>query len=130
MERDDLTMLVARNIEAIIARKGLTPAEVNRRAKLNQTGVNDILSGKSRNPRLDTIHKIAVLALGVPVSALFAEPSESALDDEISHVLGILPPDDRRRFLRIANALLTGDEDTLPPAPSGQGQAATTSGNG
>ena len=65
-------MLVAANIEAAMARRGINPAELARRAGTNSTGVYDILSGKSRSPRLDTIAKIAS-ALSVPISALFEE---------------------------------------------------------
>lgn len=53
MERDAIAMLVAKNLEAAMDRKGTNPAEVARRAGLNPTGVYDILSGKSRHPRLD-----------------------------------------------------------------------------
>lgn len=109
MERDDLTMLVARNIEAAIARQGLNPAEVARRANINPTGIYDILKGKSRHPRLDTIKKIAVDGLGIPVSMLFAEPNEDDIDREIAEKLGLLSLDERRKFLRIARAMLEGN---------------------
>ncbi|MDF3904669.1 helix-turn-helix transcriptional regulator [Paracoccus sp. AS002] len=113
MERDDLTMLVARNIEAIIARKGLTAAEVNRRANLGQTGVNDILHGKSRNPRIDTIHKIAVMGLKVPVSALFSEPRGEMLDQELLETFGMMTLAERERFLNMARAYLgNGPEES------------------
>lgn len=104
MERDDLVMTVARNIEAAMARKGTNPAEVARRARLNPTAVYDILSGKSRSPKLDTLNKIAVMGLNMPVSALLVEPSEDELSQELVETLGLLGPDDRRRFLTMLRA--------------------------
>lgn len=104
MERDEITMLVVRNIEAAMSRKGLSPAEVQRRADMGQTGLYDILKGKSRSPRIDTLQKLATRGLGVPVASLLMEPSEDDVDQELVEILGMLPPDERRRFLSIARA--------------------------
>ena len=104
MERDELVMLVARNIEAAMARKGTNAAEVARRAHMNPTAVYDILSGKSRSPKLDTLHKIAVLGLGVPVASLLVEPSDDELSQELAETLGLLSPADRQKFLTMLRA--------------------------
>ena len=90
-----------------MARKGSNPSEVARRAGLNPTGVYDILSGKSRSPRLDTLSRIAVLGLGVPLASLLAEPSEDDLSQELIETIGLLPPQERRRVLAMIRALLT-----------------------
>lgn len=105
MERDEITMLVASNIEGIMAQKGLTAAKVAARAKLNPTGVYDILSGKSRSPRLDTIAKIAK-ALDVPVSRLFEEPREGAMREQLVSAFSRLPTDEQRRLVLTAQAWL------------------------
>lgn len=110
MERDEIVMLVAHNIEAAMRRKGTNPAEVDRRAGLNPTGVYDILSGKSRSPRLDTLNKIAVDGLQMPLTALLVDPNEDDLDQDLVEAIGLMPADDRRRFLTMARALLA------PPA--------------
>ena len=107
MERDAVVMIVARNLDATMARKDTNPSEVARRAGLNPTGVYDILSGKSRSPRLDTLNRIAVQWLGVPLAALLAEPSEDDLSQELVETIGLLPPDERRRVLAMIRALLT-----------------------
>lgn len=99
-------MLVASNLAAAMKRKGTNPAEVARNAGINPTGVYDILSGKSRSPRLDTLNKIAKLGLHVPLSTLFEEPRADVLDQEIQELLGMLPGADRRRFLALGRALL------------------------
>ena len=103
MERNEVVMLVARNIQAIIERKGTNPAEVARNAGINPTGVYDIMSGKSRSPRLDTIAKIAA-ALHVPVAALFEEQGESELRDSIIEAIALLNPAERQRILVTARA--------------------------
>lgn len=54
-------------LRALIAAKKITPRELSRRVGDNPYLVRDILSGKSRNPRTDTIAKIA-MELGVDVS--------------------------------------------------------------
>lgn len=117
MERDAISMLVARNIEAVMARKRMTPAEVNRKAGLGQTGVNDIISGKSGSPKVSTLRKIAEDALEVPVISLLMEPNEDPLDQEIFEALGMLPRDERRKFLRIAQAMKDADPGGSGAAP-------------
>ncbi|WP_102869778.1 helix-turn-helix domain-containing protein [Phaeobacter inhibens] len=103
MERDELTMLLATNIQARMAQRGTNAAQLARAAGMNATAVYDILSGKSRNPRLDTIHKIA-RELGVTVQHLLREKSDDKLRDDISAVLDSLPDEDRRRLLVTAQA--------------------------
>jgi transcriptional regulator with XRE-family HTH domain len=105
MERDEATMLVAHNIASIMEAKGTNAAEVARRAGLNHTGVYDIISGKSRNPRLDTIHKIATKGLGVPLSALFLSPDMKSARAEIMACFQDMPHEDQERLLTIARAL-------------------------
>lgn len=111
MEREKITMLVARNIEIAMERLGTNPSEVARRAKINPTGVYDILSGKSRNPRLDTLYKIASQGLGVPFSELFSEPNSDEVDKEISGLLAkasMLPHAERTRLSDLLKAYLAG----------------------
>lgn len=90
-----------------MTRKGTNSAEVARRAGINPTGVYDILSGKSRSPRLDTLNRIAVLGLGVPLASLLAEPTEDDLSQELIEAIGVLPHDDRRKILAMIRALLS-----------------------
>lgn len=87
-------------------RRGSNPSDLAKKAGINPTGIYDILSGKSRSPRLDTLHKIAV-GLGVPFNALFVEPLEDQLDQDLVEALGQMPIAERRRFLLMARALLS-----------------------
>lgn len=109
MERDAVSMLVAKNLEATMERKGTNPAEVARRSGLNPTGVYDILSGKSKSPRLDTLNRIAVQGLGVPLATLLAEQTEDHLSQELIEAIGMLPPPDRKRILAMIRALLDAE---------------------
>lgn len=103
MERDDLTMKVARNIATLMEARGLDAAKLARRAGLNPTGIYDILSGKSRSPKIETIGKIAI-GLGVPVSLIFEDdPLRSARDDLIA-VFDALPEERRALLLQAARA--------------------------
>lgn len=99
-------MLVARNIEATMQRKGSNPSDLAKKAGINPTGIYDILSGKSRSPRLDTLHKIAK-GLGVPFNTLFVEPAEDQLDQDLVEAFGRMPISERQRFLVMARALLS-----------------------
>lgn len=86
-------------------RKELSAPEVARRAKINATGVYDILSGKSRSPKIETLGKIAG-ALEVPVALLFEEQSDIELRNEIISVLAKLPAPEQHRLLLTARAWL------------------------
>jgi transcriptional regulator with XRE-family HTH domain len=103
MTRDELSMTIAANLQDAMARKGLNAAEVARRAGINSSGVYDILSGRSRSPRLDTIHKIAD-ALRVPVASLFEEKRISELRAAIIDAIEGLSEEDRARILSTARA--------------------------
>lgn len=96
-------MIVARNLEALIQARDTNPAELARRAKINPTGVYDILSGKSRSPKVETLGKIAE-ALGVPVATLFEEANDAELRGEIVALFSQLPEVDRQRLVQIAQA--------------------------
>ena len=92
-------MLVAQNIEALMKARKMDAAKLGRAAKLNATGIYDILSGKSQSPKIGTIAKIAQ-GLDVPISAIFESASDAELRDELSHLMEKLPPDRRELLLR------------------------------
>lgn len=104
MERNEVVMLVASNLEHAMRMQGTNPAELARNAGINPTGVYDILSGKSKSPRLDTICKIAE-ALHIPITRLFEEKGDDELREAITDVLLSLPHDERERLLVMARAL-------------------------
>lgn len=103
MGRSDIAMLFAANIEAIMKLRGMDPAKLGRAAGMNRTGIYDILSGKSKNPRLDTVEKIAS-ALNVAPSALFVDRPIDELQAQLYSVLMSLSAGERERLLITANA--------------------------
>lgn len=106
MERTQIMSIVARNLSVLMEERGTNPFELAKRAGVNQTAIYDIMKGKSQNPRVDTLHKIAVEGLGVPLSALVSEPSDIELNRQLVEVFGLLPETDRARILTMARALL------------------------
>ena len=76
--KDYLKMIAARNIQALIEKRGLPPVGLAREANLNRTGVFDILKGRVKNPRLDTMEKIAT-AIGVTVQELLTDMPDDSL---------------------------------------------------
>ena len=103
MERHEITMILASNLQAAMERRGVNAAELARKAHLNPTGVYDILSGKSRSPRLDTVAKIAG-ALAVSFSSLFEDKSDADIRAQLIEAVGALPPDERKKLLLTARA--------------------------
>lgn len=71
-------MSVAENIRKLIAFKQTTASAVSKKAGLPRDAVRDILIGKSKNPRADTILKIAQ-ALEVDPANLMGEEELAAL---------------------------------------------------
>jgi len=98
MQRDAITMTVAGNIKAIMDERGTNAAEVARLAGLNPTAVYDIMSGKSRSPRIETLGKIAG-ALRVPIAVLFEDRPTDALRAEIEMLFSQLPAEERQRLV-------------------------------
>lgn len=96
-------MLVAQNISTLMEARGLDAAKLARRADLNPTGIYDILSGKSRSPKIETIGKIA-RALNVPISVIFDSDPSSRLQDDLMSIYETLPEDQKRLLLQTARA--------------------------
>ena len=75
--------VIRRRLEYLIDQRGIT---VNRLATLSgitQTTVENIVHGKTRNPKLKTLHRLAC-GLDMTVSELldFPEMDETIFDDE------------------------------------------------
>ena len=98
-------MLVARNIQALMEAKGLDPAKLARASGLNPTGIYDIIKGKSRSPKIETVYKIAK-GLGVPITAIFSEHSASERDKELMIIYDQLSEDKREMLMQAARAWL------------------------
>lgn len=102
-------MLVAKNIETLMVARGLDAAKLARLAGMNPTGIYDILSGKSRSPKVETISKIAN-ALEVTMPAIFEDVSNETLDNEIMFIWAQLPEIERKRLLQTGRSWLPDQE--------------------
>lgn len=109
MERDKITMIVAQNIEALMVARNLDAAKLARASNLNPTGIYDILSGKSRSPKIETISKIAK-GLGVPVAAIFEEMTTDEMRHDLLFVYEQLSPLDRERLVKTGEAWLPKED--------------------
>ena len=106
MKREKLTLIMAANITALMEERKLSAPKLAEKAKLNPTGIYDILKGKSRSPKIETIAKIAN-GLGVPVSAIFSGSNELGPHDELIRVFGQLPADKRQLLMQAAKSWLS-----------------------
>lgn len=106
-------MLFAANLAAIIELRETDPAKLARKAGMNKTGIYDILSGKSKNPRLDTVEKIA-RALEVPPSRLFADTPLDELQAQLYSTLMDLGLSDREKLLLTAKSWAAHEQPQEP----------------
>ena len=107
MARDTVTETLVRNLQRLMELRGTNAHELAARSGINPTGVYDILSGKARSPKLETLAKLAA-ALHVSPSALIETPPESRLREDLEAIFHQLAPADQERILMIATALLAG----------------------
>ena len=113
MERHNIAMTFAANLDAIMREREIDASRLARDAGMNRTGVYDILSGKSQNPRLDTLAKLAK-ALQVSPAALLADRPVSELENQLHNIMAQLSPVERSRLILTAQAWASHG---LMPAP-------------
>ncbi len=75
---------VVKQIERRMTALKLNPKSLSQKAKLNDTAVRDIIEGRSKNPRHDTLQKIAK-ALGCTVGDLSGERPDRSTAERRSH---------------------------------------------
>lgn len=101
----ELKMIIAANIQALMASKDITAYSLAKEAGMNPTGIYDILKGKSRSPRLDTLERIA-RALHVTVHELMTEISDDDLRRRIQLKIDALPNNERQRIELMIDAMI------------------------
>jgi transcriptional regulator with XRE-family HTH domain len=109
MERTQLVQIVSENIQLVMAEKDLNAAEVARRAELNPTAVYDILKGKIRSPRIDTIEKIAG-AMHVSPLSLMRPRSDDEVRQGLLEAFDRMPAEEKKRLALTARAWLQAGE--------------------
>jgi transcriptional regulator with XRE-family HTH domain len=76
-KKDALAPEWVSNLRSLMAESGLNPRSLSLRAGLNATAVRDMLEGRSRFPRYDTVQSLAD-ALGVTPATLMGESGAGA----------------------------------------------------
>lgn len=74
---------VIQRLTALCTERNITINKLASLSGITQSTVENIMSGKTKNPKLKTLHKLAV-GLGMTVSELldFPEMNETIFDDE------------------------------------------------
>lgn len=74
---------IIKRLSALCDERKITINKLATLSGVTQSTMRDLMTGTTKNPKLKTLHKIAV-GLGMTVSALldFPELNEAALDDE------------------------------------------------
>lgn len=78
-------MSIQENLEKLISERGITANALAKMAGVPQPTVYKILTGKSKNPGIETLTMLAI-GLRVPLSAILGEPSNTTLDDSVSPI--------------------------------------------
>jgi transcriptional regulator with XRE-family HTH domain len=105
----------AERLKAVFeADKSLKPASLAVKAGLDNSAIRAIMSGKSQNPRLDTVIKICA-ALGTTVEAFMSSP-QTPEERRIVNLVSQLPVDLRRQLIGYGEALLE-QRDQPPEEP-------------
>lgn len=75
--------VIIMRLSGLCKERGITVNKLATLSGITQSTVENLMSGKTKNPRLKTLHKIAT-GLGITVSALldFPEMNETIFDDE------------------------------------------------
>lgn len=81
-------------LKALMAEENMTPAELNRRAGLARTAVGDILAGKVRSPKLETLEALAQV-FHVPVAYLIGESDARGEALSLLHDFELMDPEDK-----------------------------------
>ena len=74
---------VIKRLTALCAERDITVTKLATLSGITQSTVDNLMKGKTRNPKLKTLHKLAI-GLDMTVSQLldFPEMNEIAFDDE------------------------------------------------
>lgn len=93
------------NLRYFLDQKGVSMNELLRKAGLGQTGIFDILNGRTQSPRLSTLEKIAE-ALHTTVADLLMDHQRADAEREMLAAFAQLPEHDQERLVQTAQAWL------------------------
>lgn len=106
MDYEDISELIATNLDSLLSERKLKATVLAKQANLNHTAVRDILTRQSKNPSYITLLKIADAA-NVDVRRITIGPDYEDYDDQVSRLIDAylrLKPEGREFLLRAAEA--------------------------
>jgi transcriptional regulator with XRE-family HTH domain len=90
-EKELAAKKLARNIGKILKRLGISQRELARRSQISIATINDILTGKVKQPQWYHLYQIAV-ALGTTIDSLIASTEVEIVDNpEIRQIVEAMP---------------------------------------
>lgn len=95
--------VLRRNIQRILDERGMSKTELNRRAGLGSTAVNELFLDRARSPKLDTVIKIAT-ALEVSVISLLMDGDPSGARELLLQEFDRLPVEQQELLVKTVRA--------------------------
>jgi transcriptional regulator with XRE-family HTH domain len=105
-------MGIADNIKCLLDIRGIKPADLSRDSGVPQARISEIVSEKTKNPRMATLQKIAK-ALGVTVSDLTDDPKTTTVSHADAPTARHTQRQIRDNFVIASLPLLTDDQSEM-----------------
>ena len=99
-QRAQISQIVAANLQRHMERLGRTAGELALACDLSRSAIYDILGGRSSNPKLSTIDRIAG-ELGVPISQMFLTDEQISLYRQLEQDFYNLPGSEQARLAKL-----------------------------
>lgn len=106
MEKHPLIEALTHNLERHMARSGMSALALAQKAGVGRTAVYDILYGKSRNPGIITLVRLAA-AMDISLTQLIVGDDTEDFAAKLAVQAEGLPEDDRARLLAMISAWLS-----------------------
>jgi transcriptional regulator with XRE-family HTH domain len=101
--REEVSQIVADNLVRLIAERETTASALGIACGFSQSAVHDIIKGRSQNPKISTVAKLAKV-LNVPISELFLTRDQIEAQGEMLRAYHLLPEAEQRRLAQVARA--------------------------
>jgi transcriptional regulator with XRE-family HTH domain len=103
MQRDPATLLIANNLKRLMDKRKINATALAEKSGLNRTAIYDIMSERSKSPKVSTVAKIAD-GLNVPLSDLFLTVDQIKGQAELMRLFVSLDIGEQQKLLQIAKA--------------------------
>lgn len=100
-------------LNKLFAEKDITPNRVAELGEIRQSSLSDILTGKTKNPRIDTLQSISN-GLGISLTELLNFPPYNQRSD------GTSPKEEESKWEKLGNALTPDEKERVRKILSGE----------